>query len=273
MGSQQKRIVSLESHMIEKARMEDELQEAAEIAKAFLPSQKPIWNDFEIAIFHKPLTENSGDWYAFEESISGRYQHFIMCDITGHGVQAALVVSTCKSILSSYTHSNSEDIEKSTFIIEYMKELNWILFHNGKGFHVSTMLGLTFDRETNLVHYICAGHPAPLLFKHDAARKPIALTSRNNLLGTSLEFTGELKSKRLEERDIIICYTDGLPIGSNVKALNGFAKNILFSKNFKKVPDELVKVIWDSESKRRNKPIDQFDDDISVVSFKKNKGG
>src|SRR5204862_7643318 len=83
----------------EPARVRDELNDAAEIAKAFRPDDAPNWGDIGITAFHRSFTEASGDWYAFRESPSKRFKHFVLCDITGHGVQAALVVSICKTML------------------------------------------------------------------------------------------------------------------------------------------------------------------------------
>ena len=54
--------------MEEKQRMEAELQEAAEIAKAFLPASVPPWARFKVAVYHEPLSESSGDWFAFEQA-------------------------------------------------------------------------------------------------------------------------------------------------------------------------------------------------------------
>jgi serine phosphatase RsbU (regulator of sigma subunit) len=273
MGSQQQEITALEGHMEDKARMELELQEAAEIAKAFLPDELPFWRDFNISSFHKPLTENSGDWFAFEKSSSGKYYHYIMCDITGHGVQAAIVVSTCKSVLSTFTHSNINAMESKDFILNFMIDLNWTLFNNGNGQHVSTLLGLTFSPDENKVFYICAGHPSPIyLDGKDEEPKPKVLVSRNNVLGINAAFKGVMKSEDFFESDQLITYTDGLLVGSNTKAFKKFIRDFAHEpgSRFQDLPTNLAHTIGNAEFSKSNSPID---DDVSIVWFEKLKSG
>jgi len=81
---------------LEEKRLQKEIKDAARVAAALTPEEVPQWPGFEITGFHRSLSEASGDWYFFERSTSGRFAHFVLCDISGHGVQAALVVSGCK---------------------------------------------------------------------------------------------------------------------------------------------------------------------------------
>jgi len=245
--------------------MELELQEAAEIAKAFLPRTAPAWAPFGIHTYHKPLTENSGDWYAFEASPSGKFYHFVMCDITGHGAQAAIVVSTCKSILSSMVHSNPEVLDDRNFVLGFIKSLNATLFSNGSGYHVSTLLGLTFEPDAGELHFISAGHPAPLLVA-GAGRgetKPKALISRYNVLGIRPEFDGQMKTEPFQTGDQLIAYTDGLPLSSNVKALRTFLAARAGATD-DQAPLDLYRKIWDAETTRTTLTPN---DDVSIVWF------
>jgi hypothetical protein len=263
MGLKEGQIRTLEGHMEEKRRMELELQEAAEIARAFLPRTAPDWAPFSIHTFHKPLTENSGDWYAFEASPSGNFYHFVMCDITGHGAQAAIVVSTCKSILSSMVLTNPALLEDPSFILHFCKSLNATLWSNGAGYHVSTLLGLTFEPRSGLLHYISAGHPSPLMVGAGGDGRPKALISRYNVLGIKPEFDAEMKQEPFKKDDQVIAYTDGLPLSSNVKALRTFMA-ARHGQGDDRAPFDLYQKIWESESARTSLTPN---DDVSIVWF------
>ncbi len=254
-------VTTLESHMQEKRRMEAELQEAAEIAKAFLPGQLPKWDFCDIGIYHKALSESSGDWYTFENSPSGRFCHFILCDITGHGVQAALVASTCRTVLSAMKLENTACVEKPEFITDYARALNHILYHQGGGHHVSTFLGLSFDMQNNKMHYVSGGHPNPLVISTNAegVRNIKPLPSRHSVLGTSPTIDHTLKSIDLGINDEVLAFSDGLPVGSNLKVLRQMIQS---QYPMNTAATTLYVDMWKHELEKNGK---KPDDDVSVL--------
>ena len=254
-------VTTLESHMQEKRRMEAELQEAAEITKAFLPGELPKWDFCDIGIYHKALSESSGDWYTFENSPSGRFSHFILCDITGHGVQAALVASTCRTVLSAMKLDKSACVEKPEFLTDYARSLNHILFHQGGGHHVSTFLGLSFDMELGKMYYVSGGHPNPLVISTNAegVRSIKPLPSRHSVLGTSATIDHTLKCIDLGINDEILAFSDGLPVGSNLKVL----RQMIQSKyTMNTAAAALYEDMWKQELEKNGK---KPDDDVSVL--------
>src|SRR5262249_32090962 len=58
--------------------LQTELSQVAEIARVLLPAKVPRWPGVRIGAYHRPLTQASGDWYAFEQAPSGRYLHFLL---------------------------------------------------------------------------------------------------------------------------------------------------------------------------------------------------
>jgi len=264
-GFNQGQVITLEGHMLEKTRMEQELAEAAEIAKAFLPGASPNWNFCNLGVFHRSLSESSGDWFTFEKSPSGRFHHMIMCDITGHGVQAAIVVSTCKTVLSSMLAENQAAMDTEQFVANFGRTLNKILFRHGSGNHVSTLLGLTFEPAEGRVWYVAAGHPNPLLIGSGGQIKP--LLSRFNVLGVHSDIDLSMASCLIKSGDEILAYTDGLPAASHLRAL----KTILAEKTDDDKPrdlEALYRQLWAAETaKTKTEP----NDDVSVVWFRVRK--
>lgn len=262
-GFKEGRIVSLESHMVEKRRMEAELQEAAEIARAFIPATLPVWPSYAMDSFHRSLTEASGDWFAFESATGRQLYHFIMCDITGHGVQAAIVVSTCKAILSSLVRSSPDLLEQDDFVTHYMSNLNATLWANGQGVHVSTLLGLTLDPANRRLHYVTAGHPAPVVLRRADPTKPQVLTSRNPLLGIGPTYAAQMKTTDLNPGDQLIAYTDGMPLTANVRALQRFIRD-LHPHPTPGTSQALFKAICEADERRSHQATL---DDVSIVWF------
>ncbi len=209
-GFNEKRVVTFDAIKKEKDRMQQELQEASLIAKTFLPGRPPEWADYNISVFHEPMTESSGDWFAFVGTETSAYKHFIMCDVTGHGVQAALIVSACKTAVSMLEKT---DANRSDFIAEYAKQLNSVLFQQGEGRQTTTFIGLTFEKLHNKVHYYTAAHPPPLIMRKD--RKFDLLVNRQQPLGMTAEIQPNMQSSQLESDDILIVYSDGITLGTN----------------------------------------------------------
>jgi sigma-B regulation protein RsbU (phosphoserine phosphatase) len=263
-GFNQGQVITLEAHMQEKRRMEAELQEAALISKAFIPGTAPRWDFCDIAIFHKPLSETSGDWYTFEEGPAGRYAHVLLCDITGHGVQAAIVVSTCRAVLSALIAEHPQAADSPDFVAHYARSLNGILFRQGGGHHVTTLLGLTLDRETGKVHFMAAGHPLPLHYpaaaSEGAARAVKPLISRSDPLGVTGEGSYTLSEAQLHAGDEVLVYTDGMPAQTGIKGLRTFLASR--PTNAPLVPQSLFEAVCEAE-RARGRPT--ADDDVSVI--------
>lgn len=254
-------------------RLRDEINDAAEIAKAFRPDAVPDWERFAISAYHRSFTEASGDWYAFRTSPSGRYHHFIMCDITGHGVQAAMVVSICKtmlvlagrSMLTTLSDADAHKLDDRDFLQQYAQELNAMLFYHGKGQHLVTMLGFTFDNERDELIYISAGHPSPMLYSPSAKgeRKFSLIALRSTVLGLADTASFKPLIQKLHSGDEIIAYTDGLPINRHVRRVNRFFKDHAY--DFSGAPKTLLDAVWQSEFEKSGKTLD---DDVSIVWFK-----
>jgi steroid delta-isomerase-like uncharacterized protein len=82
---------------------EQELRLAQSIQRASLPREVPQLEGWQISPFYRPAREVGGDFYDFHFLSEGRVG-LVVGDATGHGVPAALVMSTtCGSPLGPWT--------------------------------------------------------------------------------------------------------------------------------------------------------------------------
>jgi serine phosphatase RsbU (regulator of sigma subunit) len=211
----------------EEKRLAKEMADATRIALALKPEEAPEWPNYWISSFHKSLNEASGDWYFFERSASGRYGHFVLCDITGHGVQAALVVSSCKTILSSLRMSGSDAFESEKFVYEYARRLNSVLYLHGRGTHSTTLVGITFDFEANTMNYINCGHPFPVWHACNDTKKSVGLLGS---VGDPLGFSEDLRIvsslKSVSIGDVVIVHSDGVPLSRSRRILKRYFEEV-----------------------------------------------
>jgi len=133
--------------------IESELAIAQEIQASILPGKNPAVKDLLVAAVYRPMTAVAGDFYDFiavDENRAG----FLVADVTGHDVPAALIASMIKVAIQSlvpYAHDPRE----------VLSGLNRILFAQLRAQLVSAAY-LWVDTEKRRALYSAAGHP-PLL--------------------------------------------------------------------------------------------------------------
>ncbi|MCB9229589.1 MAG: SpoIIE family protein phosphatase [Deltaproteobacteria bacterium] len=261
----EKRAKKLQLVEAERKLLAKELREASVMAEAYKPDPLPSWPYFLIGKYHCPIYAATGDWYAFAEAKSGKFFHLIMCDITGHGVQAALVVSACKNLLENIRTMQPALFEKRDFLIDYMKSLNNLLWKQGHGQHVTTLSGVTFEPDQNTLHHVSAGHPPPL-FRSDEhwSTSVRPLLSRHNPLGICEDYDPKLKSDSFQVGDELIVSTDGIPLHGLRNVLKTFPPRSLL--NIADGPEKLCAQVWDRETRKTGR---KPNDDVSLIWIRK----
>lgn len=245
-----------------------EKKEASVIASAFQPDPIPTWRPVKITGFHHCFDAASGDWFCFEKSPDDRYLHHIMCDITGHGVQAALIVSTCKSVLNTIKLNDPNITTKKDFSLIYLNILNTVLYEQGKSNHTTTFLAVTIEPATDKIHYLTCAHPPPILHKKSSdLSRPKILGMRNDPLGFFPSTDVKLATIDFQEGDKLVMYTDGVPINENFRVYKEFLTSN--SDSWSELPHSLCKYLWSNIQQKNGRSLD---DDVSIMIMERIKG-
>lgn len=249
---------------VEEKRLEKEIRDAARVASVLKPEDVPDWPGLEISAFHRSMTEASGDWYFFELDASGRYAHFVLCDISGHGVQAALVVSGCKTVLSMMRLNSADAFSSHKFLLTYAQHLNEVLWLNGRGGHTATMVGVTFDLQTGLFYCIDCGHPFPIL--HSTIGRKMEPLSRfpSDPIGFNEEANFRLYERTMLPGDCLIAHSDGVPLTRGRRVLQKYFQEIEHGPliSAKRLFDVLIKHLT-------REKVEVIEDDVSLVIFRR----
>jgi serine phosphatase RsbU (regulator of sigma subunit) len=188
----------------------EEREKSLEIARArlikMLPQVVPKIPRVEIGSVYRPSDKVGGDVYDFVNLEHGRHGIFLG-DVSGHGIEAAVVVGMVKKVLDIYSkilitprrvlaQSNKEiypDLDANTFI---------------------TAIYGVLEESTMKFTYGRAGHPHPILFNETRSPKPEVLASKGMSIGLD---GGKLFDRMMEEStvqlvpgDIFVIYTDGV---------------------------------------------------------------
>ena len=178
--------------------IESELGVAREIQNSILPSSVPAPNTVRIAAAYHPMTAVAGDFYEFIPVDQDRVG-FLVADVSGHGVPAALIAAMVKMAMQSVVPQADDPPQ-------VLRGLNHALTGQLRGQFV-TAAYLWIDTEIHMALYSAAGHP-PLLRWRDGTLQRIE--SNGLLFGVAQNPDYPVCKMSLNSGDRFLLYTDGV---------------------------------------------------------------
>ena len=196
------------------ARIDAELAFAKAIQCSSLPSVFPPYPDrpeFDIWAHMETAKEVGGDFYDFyfldEETLA-----FVIADVSGKGIPAAMFMMTAKTVLKSLAQTGMEVQEVFTKANEKLCE------GNETGMFVTAWMGY-LDTRTGRITFANAGHNPPLVRHADGSFT--YLRSRPGLVLAGMEGLRYRKNElQLRPGDQLFLYTDG--VTEAIDEANGF---------------------------------------------------
>jgi Serine phosphatase RsbU, regulator of sigma subunit len=189
----------LREESIEKDGMEEELRTAYEIQRRLLPDAPPVVSGYSFAGLNKPCRTVSGDYYDFVVRPDGRI-YFVIADVSGKGVTAALLMSGLQSAFKIFT---KEDPAPKDLVLK----LNESLKENLPASKFVTLFAGRLDPATGVVEYTNAGHNPPILITRSGA---VELDETDILLGKFTRADYRNQTLKLERHDVLLLFTDGV---------------------------------------------------------------
>ncbi len=242
------------------ARIDAELEFAKQIQHSALPSVFPPYPNREFDIFAQMFTakEVGGDFYDFY-MIGGKKIAFLIADVSGKGIGAAMFMMRAKTTIKDLAESGME-------VNDILTEANNRLCENNEaGMFVTAWMAM-LDLRTGVMSFANAGHNPPLLRRADG--KFEYLKSRPGFVLAGMEGIKYRKNElALMPGDTIYLYTDGVTEATNAaEELYGEDRliSLLNSRSDRGVRElcELVKA--DVDAFAAGAP--QFDD-ITMLAF------
>ena len=248
------------------SRMDAELATAKAIQTSALPRVFPAFPDitrFDIYASMHAAREVGGDFYDFFligddcTSRAGKLG-FVIADVSGKGVPAALFMMNAKALVRSYVESGME-------LGEAIENANRQLCdNNDAGMFVTVWVGV-LDYETLHIDYVNAGHNPPMLWQ-DASWKWLDKKSGLPLgLFADLPYTAHELDCRTGDQ--LLLYTDGVTEAMNTtEELYGEDRlEALLAKNYTLHPRQLVESVRTSVALHA-KGAEQSDD-ITILAL------
>ncbi|MGE5233128.1 MAG: SpoIIE family protein phosphatase [Acidobacteriota bacterium] len=187
------------AEQIEKERMEEQLQVAAEIQRRLLPQSNPEVASYAVRGFTRPCYEIGGDYYDFLWRGSRRLG-LIIADVSGKGVGAALLMAAFQASLRTLVRG---DLQAAPLI----DRLNGVLKENSPASKFVTAFYGELDLDSHELLYVNAGHNPPYLVRGGAVE---ALPATGPVVGLLPGVSFRTGSVRLSPGDLLALYTDGV---------------------------------------------------------------
>jgi sigma-B regulation protein RsbU (phosphoserine phosphatase) len=253
--------------------MEENLRTAREIQLATLPQQYPVFppsvpldqSAFQFVHHYEPAESVSGDFFSVS-AVSEFEAGILICDVTGHGVRAALVTAMIRALAEELKpHARDPGV--------FMRKLNYdlcaILKNTGSPM-LTTAFYAVADCRTGTLRFANAGHPKPLLIRRSINRvEPLVNASGKSqpALGLFEDPPYATSEVTISPGDFLMLFTDGLyEVQGHNEELYSQERLVLDIKNLLHHPsgilfDELLQVI-------RGFAVEgAFDDDVCLVGM------
>ena len=190
--------------------IQHELSVAARIQQSILPRFPafPTRTDFSIYAHMTPAREVGGDFYDFFLIDKDRLG-FVIGDVSGKGVPAAILMAVCRTLLKATALQNISPGE-------CMKYVNDVLVRQSDSAMFVTVFYGILHTNTGEVEFCIGGHNPPYLLTQSGELNVISDPA--SMIVGALENAGfETGRIRLRPGDCIILYTDGVIEAVNVR--------------------------------------------------------
>jgi sigma-B regulation protein RsbU (phosphoserine phosphatase) len=199
--------VMLHEQLIEKKRLEGQLEVARQVQLELLPPRDPSLEGFDICAYNFSTEEVSGDYYdwvsIYEDQIG-----LVIADVSGKGVPAALLMAFLRASLRAAIH-----IGYAPHIS--MAKVNYLLWESIERNQFVTAFYGVLDASNKTLAYTNAGHNPPLLMEPDGSAR---FMERGGLpLGMFRDTRYYEYYQVIESGQTLVLYTDGATEAQNTK--------------------------------------------------------
>ena len=190
-------------HYIEKQRIEQSLEVARGIQGNLLPRGGMSLPGLEIHGVSVPCEETSGDYFDYIRRTKGNRLGLVVGDVSGHGIPAALLMTTARALLRALTATDAPPDQIVT-------RVNQFLADDVETGSFMTLFYGELDESSREMVYVRAGHNEPLVYRR-ATDSFEELQEGGIALGIDDDFQFDVEGPvTLETGDMLFLYTDGI---------------------------------------------------------------
>jgi sigma-B regulation protein RsbU (phosphoserine phosphatase) len=197
--------VMLHEQLIEKQRLQTQLEVARQVQLQLLPPKDPELEGFDISAYNFPTEEVSGDYYDWTRLFPDQIG-IVIADVSGKGVPAALLMAFLRASLRAASH-----IGYAPHIS--MSKVNYLLWESIERNQFVTAFYGILDATNRTLAYSNAGHNPPLLLDKDGK---VTFEERGGVpLGMFRDSRYYEYFATIDPGEVFVLYTDGVTEAEN----------------------------------------------------------
>lgn len=236
--------------------IEEDLRLATRVQNSLTP-KSVAWDNLSVDAFYHPVHSIGGD-FALVDSTDHGHLSLLVCDVSGHGIGAALVANRIYSETTAHLRNGMP-------FLSMFEELNRFLIEDiaGSGMF-ATLAAARIDTHQSSMVFAGAGHPPAMLARRN--QTPLLLESRSMILGALPEAVDVASTLevQLQPDDRVVLYTDGITevFNSRGEMLGIQGVQELVRKTSSLPAEEMKQAILDGVAAWRSGPPT---DDVSLI--------
>ncbi len=143
-----------------------DMERAREVQLSYLPSQNPVTDRYETYAHNESSSLVGGDYFDYfcnqDNSIQG-----VVADACGHGLAAALIMSTFRGVLHS-------EVQRGLEFGDLFNRLNRQLYNTGQVLQYLTVVHFEYDVKTGVLRHFNAGHFDPVIIHRNGSNSRLS---------------------------------------------------------------------------------------------------
>jgi phosphoserine phosphatase RsbU/P len=182
-------------------RADREMEIAKQVQTKLFPQRMPPLETLEYVGGCIQARAVGGDYYDFLDLGPGRLA-FVLADISGKGISAALLMANLQANLRSQSALAIDDLSK------LLCTVNHLFYESTAPEHFATLFFATYEDDTRVLRYVNCGHNPPLLVRATGEVNRLEATAM--VLGLFDRWSCETGEVTLEPGDTLIAFSDGV---------------------------------------------------------------
>lgn len=190
-----------QAQLIEKERLERELEIAGEVQRSILPAEFPNIPGLHLAALNRPAREVGGDFYDVIV-LDDDHVGLLTADVSDKSVHAAIFMAVTRALFVAQARDFTSPRETLLDIHRLLMEVS-----------TSEMFVTAFYGVLNLhtwkMRFVRAGHDRPILYRPPTGELRL-LEANGRFLGLLDGLTLEEQAVQLAPGDLLVLYSDGM---------------------------------------------------------------
>ena len=196
---------SMAERMEADRRTAQEMDIARQVQAKLLPQKSPPLTTLDYAGTCIQARAVGGDYYDFLDLGEGRVG-FVLADVAGKGISAALLMANLQAHLRSQSAIVNHDFSQT------LERVNLLFYESTESAKYATLFVGVYEDETRRLRYINCGHNPPVILRGDQVER---LHGTATVLGMFEQWQCEVAETFLGAGDILAICTDGVLEAAN----------------------------------------------------------